>query len=144
MGLENLQPGDSIPELVKAPITRTQLALFAGASGDHNPIHLDDEEAKRGGLAGVIGHGMLSMAFLAQLLTNFIPQRQIRTFQARFVGMTRPGDVISCRGEVIGRDEVDGKTILDLAIKALTQDNVTVLDGTAQIALDPLTNKNPA
>jgi len=50
INFENLKIGDSIPELVKTPITRTQLALFAGASGDHNPIHLDDAEAQAGGL----------------------------------------------------------------------------------------------
>ena len=135
MNIENLQPGDAIPDLVKAPLTRTQLALFAGASGDHNPIHLDDDEAKKGGLPGVIGHGMLSMAFLAQLLTDFVPQRQIRGFQARFVGMTKPGDVITCAGKVTGLDQSDGETVLELAVTARTQDDIPVLDGTARIAV---------
>ena len=53
----DLNVGDQIPDMVKENISRTQLALFAGASGDHNPIHLDDEEAKSGGLPGVIVHG---------------------------------------------------------------------------------------
>ena len=65
LDFETIKIGDSIPELVKAPITRTQLALFAGASGDHNPIHLDDAEAQAGGLSGVIAHGMLNMAFFS-------------------------------------------------------------------------------
>ena len=135
MNLEQLKPGDLIPESIRPPITRTQLALFAGASGDHNPIHLDDEEARRGGLPGVIGHGMLSMAFLAQLLTDLVPNWQIRTFQARFVGMTKPGDVIACSGEVTGRSTSKGQIILDLAVRAKTQDEAIVLDGTARIAV---------
>lgn len=133
--LKNLQPGDAVPELTKAPISRTQLALFAGASGDHNPIHLDDEEARKGGLPGVIAHGMLNMAFLSQLLTGLVPQSQIRGFQARFVGMTKPGDTITCAGEVTGRADDGGETVLDLKITARTQDDATVLDGTARIAV---------
>lgn len=134
--LNELQPGDAIPELTKPAISRTQLALFAGASGDHNPIHLDDEEAKKGGLPGVIAHGMLNMAFLSQLLTGFVPQSRIRDFRARFVGMTKPGDVITCSGEVTGREEAGGETVIDLKINAHTQDDVVVLDGTARIAVD--------
>ena len=134
--LKDLQTGDNIPDLVKEPITRTQLALFAGASGDHNPIHLDDEEARKGGLPGVIAHGMLNMAYLSQLLTRLVPQKQLRGFQARFVGMTKPGDVITCSGEVTGREDDGGETVLDLKISARTQDDLKVLDGTARIALD--------
>jgi len=134
--IADLMPGDPLPELEKAPITRSQLALFAGASGDHNPIHLDDEEARKGGLPGVIGHGMLSMAFLAQLLTGLVPQRQIRAYQARFIGMTKPGDVITCSGAVTAREADGAETVLDLAIQARTQDDVVVLDGTARIAVN--------
>ncbi|MBT4939146.1 MAG: dehydratase, partial [Rhodospirillaceae bacterium] len=64
INFSELNAGDAIPELVTPNVSRSQLALFAGASGDHNPIHLDDEEAKKGGLPGVIVHGMLSMALL--------------------------------------------------------------------------------
>jgi len=127
--------GDAIPELTKAPITRTQLALFAGASGDHNPIHLDDEEARKGGLPGVIAHGMLNMASLGQLLTAFVPQSQVRAFSARFVAMTVPGDVISCRGEVTGKRQDNKEDLLDLKIIAVNQKDETVLDGTASVAL---------
>ena len=58
--------GDALPELVKEPVSRTQLVKYAGASGDYNPIHYDDEAARAGGLEGVIAHGMLSMGFLGQ------------------------------------------------------------------------------
>lgn len=132
---DDIKVGDAIPETTKGPITRTQLALFAGASGDHNPIHLDDEEARKGGLPGVIAHGMLSMAYLGQLLSNFVPQRNIRAFDARFVAMTVPGDSITCRGEVAGKRREGGEDILDLKITAVTQKGEVVLDGTASIAL---------
>src|ERR1035437_6235400 len=93
--------GDVLPELTKPPVTRTQLALFAGASGDHNPIHLDDAEAKGSGLPGIIVHGMLPMAFLGQLITNWVPQKALRGFSSRFAAMSYPGDAITCRGKVV-------------------------------------------
>ncbi|MBL6932141.1 MAG: MaoC family dehydratase [Rhodospirillales bacterium] len=133
---DDFNVGDAIPETTKGPITRTQLALFAGASGDHNPIHLDDEEARKGGLPGVIAHGMLNMAYLGQLLSDFVPQSNIRSFSARFVAMTVPGDTITCRGEVAEKREENGEKRLDLKIVAVNQKDETVLDGAASIALD--------
>lgn len=131
---DDFNVGDTIPETVTGPITRTQLALFAGASGDHNSIHLDDEEARRGGLPGVIAHGMLNMAYLAQLLTGFVAQKDIATFDARFVAMAFPGDTITCRGVVAEKRHVDGKNILDLKIEATNQNGEKILDGTASVA----------
>ncbi len=133
---DDFNVGDAIPEMQKPPITRTQLALFAGASGDHNPIHLDDDEARKGGLPGVIAHGMLNMAYLGQLLSGFVPQEKIRTFNARFVAMAAPGDTITCRGEVAAKRQEGGENLLDLQIVAVNQKDETVLDGAASIALD--------
>ncbi len=133
---DDFNVGDAIPETQKGPITRTQLALFAGASGDHNPIHLDDEEAKKGGLPGVIAHGMLNMAYLGQLLSGFVAQKDIRAFNARFVAMTVPGDTITCRGEVTEKRQDGGENIVDLKIAAVNQKDEVVLDGTASVVLD--------
>ena len=66
---QDISVGDAIPDLVKPVITRTQLALFAGASGDHNPIHLDDEQARNGGLPGVIA-APVYYAYLKQELID--------------------------------------------------------------------------
>ncbi len=126
--------GDTIPETVERPIIRSHLALFAEASGDHNPIHLDDDAARQGGLPGVIAHGMLNMAYLAQLLIGFVAQKDIRTFDARFVAMAFPGDTITCRGVVAEKRQVDGENILDLKIEATNQNGEKILDGTASVA----------
>ena len=136
MTFDNFNIGDAVPETQKGPITRTHLALFAGASGDHNPIHLDDEEARKGGLPGVIAHGMLNMAYLGQLLSDLVPQKNIRAFNARFVAMTVPGDVITCRGEVVEKRQENDENLLDLKIVAVNQKDEVVLDGTACVAID--------
>jgi acyl dehydratase len=132
---QNIQVGDAIPELVKPVIDRTQLALFAGASGDHNPIHLDDEQARAGGLPGVIAHGMLSMAFLGQVLTGWVPQKSIRSYSARFTAMAFPGDTITCRGVVKAKGEDNGQAYVDLDITAVNQRGEPTLSGLARIAL---------
>ncbi|HEY3709529.1 MAG TPA: MaoC/PaaZ C-terminal domain-containing protein [Amycolatopsis sp.] len=76
--------GTELPPLKVPPISRTTLALFAGASGDHNPIHLDLDVARSAGLEDVFAHGMLSMAYLGRLLTDWVPQERIRSFAVRF------------------------------------------------------------
>ncbi|HLZ81280.1 MAG TPA: MaoC/PaaZ C-terminal domain-containing protein, partial [Ktedonobacteraceae bacterium] len=66
MNILNTAIGGKLIPLVKPPITQEQLQRYAEASGDHNPIHLDEEAAHHVGLDSVIAHGMLSMAFLGQ------------------------------------------------------------------------------
>jgi acyl dehydratase len=96
-----IQPGYEIPTLTKGPVTRVQLAKYAGASGDFNPIHLDDEIAQQSGVGPtVIAHGMLSMAFIAQMLTDWVGPTNLRRLSVRFTAMVRPGDVLTCRGRV--------------------------------------------
>ncbi len=70
---ESVNVGDELPELTTRPISRTTLALFAGASGDHNPIHIDTDFARKAGMDDVFAHGMLSMAYLGRLLTGLVP-----------------------------------------------------------------------
>jgi acyl dehydratase len=135
LAFDDLEVGDALPELEKGPISRTQLALFAGASSDHNPIHLDDEEARKGGLPGVIAHGMLNMAFLGQLLTERFSQKNIREFAVQFRAMAFPGDVIRCCAEVTGKSSEDGENIVDLKIDALNGAGDVILTGTARVVL---------
>ncbi len=130
-----LEIGELVPDLVKGPISRTQLALFAGASGDHNPIHLDEEEARAGGLPGVIVHGMLMMAILGQMLTNWVSQSQIKAFSNRFAAMAMPGDVITCSGKVVAKREENGIRLVDLEIIAKNQNGDAMLKGVATVAL---------
>ena len=75
---DSIKVGDELPDHESAPISRHTLALYCGASGDHNPMHVDIDFAKKFGMPDVFAHGMLSMAYLAQLLTQWVPQQNIR------------------------------------------------------------------
>jgi len=99
MGFELNQP---LKPLAKPPITREQLREYAVASGDSNPIHLDDKFAQEAGFPSVIAHGMLSMAFMGDCVNfNFPPtQYDIKTLSCRFKKVTFPGDIITAHGKV--------------------------------------------
>jgi acyl dehydratase len=103
MSILHIAINEWLDPLVKPPIMQEQLYRYAGASGDHNPIHLDEVAAHRVGLDGVIAHGMLSMAFLGQFVSQHIPAipgAYIEQFKVRFVNMVHLGDTITCHGVV--------------------------------------------
>ena len=91
-----LEVGDRLPALHLPPLTRVQLAVYCGASGDHNPVHVDSDFAREAGLGDVIAHGMLIMAWMGRCLTDQVEQARIRGFETRFTAMTRVGDAITC------------------------------------------------
>ncbi len=130
-----LQVGDALPPLALPPITRTTLALFAGASGDHNQIHIDIDYARKAGMADVFAHGMLSMAYLGRLLTQWVDQRQLRSFGVRFTGITHLGHQITCAGKVVEKFEVDGEQRVKLEIETRNQYGETRIVGDAVVAL---------
>ena len=116
--LDNASVGDKIPDLVIEPITRSTLALYAGASGDHNPIHIDLDFAKEAGMKDVFAHGMLIMAYLGKAVTNIVPQSNLKNFSVRFSSITKIGDILTCSGEVKKIDKNNSKKtiVLDLIV----------------------------
>ena len=116
--LDNAFVGDKIPDLVIEPITRSTLALYAGASGDHNPIHIDLDFAKESGMKDVFAHGMLIMAYLGRAVTNIVPQSNLKNFSVRFSSITKIGDILTCSGEVKKIDKNNSKKtiVLDLIV----------------------------
>ena len=132
---QDLKVGDTIPELITPVIDRVQIVMFAGASGDFNPIHFDDESARANGLSGVIAHGMLSMAILGRLLTDWVPITAVRSFSARFIAMVFPGDRLTCRGVVKMKTEQLGEQLVELDLSAVNQRCEPTLIGNAWVAL---------
>jgi acyl dehydratase len=131
-GCVSLLPGSDLPELVAPPITRTTLALFAGASGDHNPVHIDIDAARAAGVDDVFAHGMLSLAYLAQLLTHVIDQSCIRSLRARFVAITPVHGRPTCHGRIVS--VADG--LATVALEVRLADGTTTVTGEAVVALD--------
>ena len=132
----DVKVGDELPPLKLPPITRHQLALYCGGSGDHNPIHVDLDFAKKFGFKDVFAHGMLSMAFLGRLTTSWVPQKQVRKLGTRFTSITWPGDVITLSGKVTGKREENGEKLIDLEVKCTNQNGQDTLQGDATVELN--------
>ena len=133
---DQVKVGDPIKPIVLPPISRHQLALYCGGSGDHNPIHVDLDFAKKFGFKDVFAHGMLSMAFLGRIVTSFAPQSQVRKLGTRFTSITWVGDVITVSGKVTGKREANGEKLVDLVVKCTNQTGQDTLQGDATVALN--------
>lgn len=130
-----LAVGDRLPDHVQGPITRGMLALFAGASHDHVLLHIDSDYARGAGMDDVFAHGMLSMAYLAQMLTHWAPQNRLRRWNVRFTAITPLNAVVTCRGEVVEIVEEAGERLAKIKIGSWIDGDVQTMDGVAVIAL---------
>ncbi|AWY39163.1 dehydratase [Pseudomonas putida] len=135
MNANDVQIGFELPPLTLPAINRTTLALYAGASGDHNQVHIDLDFARKARQPDVFAHGMLSVAYLGRLLTGWVAQRQIRSLAVRFTGITQLGHVPTCHGKVIELFEVAGEPRARLAIRCVNQYGDEKLVGEATVAL---------
>jgi len=126
--------GTVLPALELDPITRTDLALFAGGSGDHNTIHLDIDVARAAGMDDVFAQGMLSMAYLARLVTDHVPAPALRELTVRFTAITPVGARPTCTAEVVTVE--DGLATLDLRVAL--QDGTVTLAGSAVVSVEGL------
>jgi acyl dehydratase len=130
---DDIVPGDELPALAKESITRVQLARYASASGDYNPIHIDEPYAQAAGMGGVIAHGMLSMGFLGQMVARWAGPATVVRLEARFRSIVRPGDALTVRGTVVEKNDAD-RTVR-VRLRCENQDGVTVTDGSAVVRL---------
>ncbi len=135
MKAAEMKVGDAIPELVVERVSRQTLALYAGASGDHNPIHIDTDFTRGAGVGDVFAHGMLVMAWLGRALTGFAPQSALRSWGVRFASITQVGARIRCTGTVTERFEQDGERRLRLDIAATDEHGDVKLKGEAVVAV---------
>jgi len=129
-----LQAGDTLPPLELPPISRLDLALYCGASGDHNPIHVDTDFAQAAGMPDVFAHGMLSAAWLGRLLTGWVPQSAIRSLDLRFAAITHVGERITCTGTVAEKFEQDGQRCVRLRLATTSEAGIQKLTGEALLA----------
>ncbi len=135
VSLENAKVGDAVVAKTFPKITRAKLALYAGASGDHNPIHIDSDFAKGAGFPDVFSHGMLVMGLLGQALTDAVRPDRLRSFSTRFVAITQLGAAIRCDGSVADVFEAEGERRARLSLTAKDETGDLKLAGEAIVAL---------
>jgi acyl dehydratase len=130
-----VEVGNQLPPLVLPALSRTTLALYAGGSGDHVPLHIDTDYARKAGMPDVFGHGMLTAAWLARMLTNWVSQDRIRKLDVRFVGITHLCNEVICTGHIVEKLEQDGEHRVRIEINASNQYGDKKVVGEALIAL---------
>ena len=132
---EDVAQGQALPPFVVEKLTRTDLVRYAGASGDFNPIHHDEEFARAAGNPTVFGHGMLTAGFVAKCLTDAVGVENLRRYKVRFATRVWPGDRITCTGRVTRKYEADGEHRIDGEVIATRQTGDTAITGTFTAAL---------
>lgn len=124
--------GDEAPVLSHV-LTRTDLVRYAGASGDFNPMHTDEVAAKETGLPSVFGHGMFSMGLLGRAVTDWAGVGNLKVYGVRFTRQTWPGETLSTRIVVSGKEETEEGKIIVAEVSLLNQDGEVKLDGTTRV-----------
>ncbi|MBI3182208.1 MAG: MaoC family dehydratase [Myxococcales bacterium] len=132
---ESIRVGDELPALAKAPVDRVQLARYAGASGDFNPVHVDETYARSVGMPSVYAPGMLVMGFLGQLLSDWGRGAQLRRYTVKFVKIVWPQDTVVCKGRVTDRFGENGRYFVEVELWAENQRGELVIKGQAQVQL---------
>lgn len=127
---DDISKGDEAPS-ISHMLSRSDLVAYAGVSGDMNPMHTDEVAAKNAGLPSVFGHGMFSMGLLGRALTDWAGVGNLAEYRVRFTKQTWPGEVLSTKIVVTGKDDA-GKTI-DADVSLENQDGEVKLSGSAKV-----------
>ncbi len=134
----NLRVGDSHTERVVEDLKRTQLVMYAGTSGDYNPLHSDElytrEIAK---YPTVFAHGMLTMGMTGRMLTNYVGDGRLTKYGVRFTNQVWPGDTLDATAVVEAIRNEGGMRYVDLTISTKNQNGVEVVKGNASALIDP-------
>ncbi|MFN0091121.1 MAG: MaoC/PaaZ C-terminal domain-containing protein [Acidimicrobiales bacterium] len=133
-----LKVGDTHSEVVAENLARTQLVMYAGASGDYNPVHTDEVfVTKVAGYPTVFAHGMLSMGATGKMLTNYVGDGRLTKYGVRFVRQVWPGDSLTATAEVEAIREEGGERFVDLKVTTTNQNGEAVVSGSATARIDP-------
>jgi acyl dehydratase len=137
LSASSLKVGDTRTEVVLDNISRTQIVMYAGASGDYNPLHSDEVYVtKVAGYPSVFAHGMLSMGATGKILTDWVGNGRLKNYGVRFVNQVWPGDTLTATATVEAIREDNGQHLADFSVTTVNQDGKPVVTGTATALLD--------
>jgi acyl dehydratase len=133
----NLSVGDSRTMVVLENITRTQIVMYAGASGDYNPLHSDElYVTQAAGYPTVFAHGMLSMGATGRILTDWVGDGRLTKYGVRFVNQVWPGDTLTATATVSAIRDEGGRHFADFVVSTVNQDGKEVVTGSATASID--------
>lgn len=133
--IRSLTPGVRLPTIADEKVTRERILQYAGASGDFNPMHVDEVTNVGAGLGGVFAHGMLGTGLLGRVVTDVIGDIPLASLCVRCTKIVRPGDVLTSEGSVVSREVKDGKLRVTFELRATDQTGDVTHHGTASVVV---------
>jgi acyl dehydratase len=127
----DMSAGDAGPA-ISHPLTRTDLVMYAGASGDFNPMHHDEIAARQAGLPSVFGHGMFTAGLLATAVTNYVGVGNLTSYRVRFTKQTWPGEVLTT-SVTVREKRAGNEVVLDCSV--VNEQGETKIQGEAVAVL---------
>ena len=132
-----LKIGDSYQEEICNNLSRTQIVMYAGTSGDYNPLHSDEIfTTEIAGYPSVFAHGMLTMGMTGKMLTNYVGDGQLSYYGVRFTSQVWPGDTLTAKATVTDIREEDGQQVADLEVSTTNEEGTEVIKGKASARLN--------
>ena len=132
-----LKIGDSYQEEICNNLSRSQIVMYAGTSGDYNPLHSDEIfTTEIAGYPSVFAHGMLTMGMTGKMLTNYVGDGQLTYYGVRFTSQVWPGDTLTAKATVTDIREEDGQQVADLEVSTTNEEGTEVIKGKASARLN--------
>ncbi len=136
--LSKIYKDETLPPVIE-PITQEKINFYAEASGDFNPIHVDEAFAAQTPLGGTIAHGMLILAYVSEMMTQSFGQNWGSTgkLSIRFKAPARPGDTMTVTGKIDSIENKESVSFVNCSIKCCNQRDETIITGEAVVKLSP-------
>jgi acyl dehydratase len=131
----SIDVGDPVAPLTKPPVTRVQIARFAGAALDYSPLHIDDDFAKSAGYGGVFAHGGIALGFATEAVQRWAENGRILATTGKFQRLVWPGDILTAKGVIVAKYERDGEPRIDVDVWAENQNHDIVMKGQVTVVL---------
>src|SRR5271167_4511420 len=131
---DSVKVGDEIPKLEVKGVTRPDFVRYAGASGDFVPLHYDQTFVEGAGIPTVFAQGMWTAGCLSRCLTDYAGAGKVRHFKVRFARQVWPGDTLTCRGTVTGKNEKHGERLIEGELEVVNQNGEATVKGTFAVA----------
>ena len=133
----NLKVGDQHEEIVVDNLSRSQLVMYSGASGDYNPLHTDEVYTTQvAGYPSVFAHGMLSMGLTGKMLTNYVGDGRLKKFGVRFTNQVWPGDTLTAVATITSIQKSGDITLAEMDVETSNQDGIVVVRGYATASIN--------
>jgi len=134
--LSEICEGKTLPSVVRE-ITQETINLYAEASGDFNPIHIDESFAAQTPLGGTIAHGMLILAYVSEMMMQAfgLSWASGGKLSVRFKAPARPGDTVTVSGKIDSIEHKNNILYANCSLECCNQKNETIVIGGAVVKL---------